>query len=443
MTSHARLAALIFLAALPLACSPPDHQPGPPPPQSSSSSSGGAGAGGAVPGDAGAGAGGSGIGGSLDDGLSCAPPDRRCERTLKLPYNGETSVEIRGNFAPDGWSVGVPMMKTLNGWVGSLTVPWNMAIQYKFVLDGATWKEDPANPLKVDDGYGGFNSILPVGTCEPYACIPEPAVRFAVIGDYGVASYGGAYFDNEAAVAALVKSFRPAFIVTLGDNNYPDGLAATIDANIGQFYHSYIYPYKGKYGKGAIENRFFPCLGNHDWNSGTIKAYTNYFELPGNERYWDIARGPVHIFCINGEPQEPDGYKADSAQAAWLKGAMAAAHEPFKIVVMHKPPFSSGSHGSAVDLRWPFAEWGASAVMAGHEHNYERLHSKGLAYFVNGLGGAQSYGLSKPKLPETALRWTGGHGAMLVEVSNDGSVMTFMTITTFGALIDHYAVKAP
>ena len=33
---------------------------------------------------------------------------------------------------------------------------------YKFVVDGATWKEDPENPDKVADPYGGFNSVLTV-----------------------------------------------------------------------------------------------------------------------------------------------------------------------------------------------------------------------------------------------------------------------------------------
>jgi 1,4-alpha-glucan branching enzyme len=32
--------------------------------------------------------------------------------------------------------------------------------QYKFKIDEQNWKEDPNNPQKTDDGYGGFNSIL-------------------------------------------------------------------------------------------------------------------------------------------------------------------------------------------------------------------------------------------------------------------------------------------
>src|SRR5215218_6454926 len=55
-------------------------------------------------------------------------------------------------------------------------------------------------------------------------------VRFAVIGDYGDAS------ENEAAVARLVRGWRPGFIITVGDNNYGDDKIESIDARIGQFY---------------------------------------------------------------------------------------------------------------------------------------------------------------------------------------------------------------
>ncbi|MBA3065784.1 glycogen-binding domain-containing protein, partial [bacterium] len=34
---------------------------------------------------------------------------------------------------------------------------------YKFVVNGSDWMGDPKNPEKVDDGHGGFNSVLLVG----------------------------------------------------------------------------------------------------------------------------------------------------------------------------------------------------------------------------------------------------------------------------------------
>ena len=34
--------------------------------------------------------------------------------------------------------------------------------QYKFVIDKVNWKEDPNNPNRIDDGFGGFNSLIDV-----------------------------------------------------------------------------------------------------------------------------------------------------------------------------------------------------------------------------------------------------------------------------------------
>src|SRR4051794_38411966 len=131
--------------------------------------------------------------------------------------------------------------------------------------------------------------------------------RFAVIGDFGVDT------KDEAAVAKLVKGWRPDYIVTVGDNNYPNGEAATIDLNIGQYFHDYIGGYTGSYGAGSgTTNRFWPSLGNHDWYSATGAApYLAYFPmLPGNGRYYDVAIGPVHFFSVDSDAHEPDGIDA-------------------------------------------------------------------------------------------------------------------------------------
>ena len=53
---------------------------------------------------------------------------------------------------------------------------------------------------------------------------------------------------------------------------------------------------------GSTVNRFFPSLGNHDLYTDNANPYFNYFELPGNERYYDFIHGNVHCFVINSEP---------------------------------------------------------------------------------------------------------------------------------------------
>ena len=214
---------------------------------------------------------------------------------------------------------------------------------------------------------------------------PLPAIRFAVIGDYGS---GG---QPEADVARLVDSWQVDFIITVGDNNYPDGAADTIDQNVGQFYQAYIFPYLGGYGSGAEQNRFFPTLGNHDWNTDRAQPYLEYFTLPGNERYYDFTWGAVHFFALDSDSREPDGINRSSAQAAWLQAQLAASTSPWNVVYLHHAPYSSGRHGATDWAQWPYKEWGADVVLAGHDHTYERLLVDDLLYFVNGVGGGAIY----------------------------------------------------
>ncbi len=265
-------------------------------------------------------------------------------------------------------------------------------------------------------------------------------VRLGLIGDFGLAG------PNEASVASLVKSWNPDAIVTLGDNNYFFGEAATIDDNIGQYYHQYIYPYKGSYGSGAPSktNRFFPALGNHDWLLMTCKGstctgpYFDYFTLPNNERYYDFVQGPIHFFVVDSDGQEPDGVTSTSIQANWLQEKLAAALEPWKLVVMHHSPYSSGAaHGSATDLQWPYAAWGATAVLSGHNHNYERMNVDGLTYFVNGLGGAEVQNFKTP-IPSSIVRYNENYGAMLVAASP--VTITFQFVNVANTVIDTYSL---
>ena len=257
-------------------------------------------------------------------------------------------------------------------------------------------------------------TILPTATAENSA-------RFAVIGDYGLAG------TAEAQVAQLITGWDPDLVITTGDNNYPDGEAETIDANIGQYYQQYIYPYQGAYGPGADRNRFFPSLGNHDWNTLNAQPYLDYFTLPGNERYYEYTWGPVHFFAISSDSREPDGVGLSSTQAKWLQERLAAATLPWKVVYFHQPPYSSGYHGSVDWMRWPFKEWGASLVLAGHDHTYERLEIDGLSYIVNGLGGGPIYPFGFP-LSGSQVRYNDSHGALLIEANSEQLQGVFVSI---------------
>lgn len=280
------------------------------------------------------------------------------------------------------------------------------------------------------------------GTAKPAAAAaaakaqkgsPGRRAHFAIISDFGESGLG------ERQVADLVHSWQPDFIVTLGDNNYPNGAEATIDANIGQYYGDYIALKKGRtsaYPTSSTQ-KFFPALGNHDWRARGAVPYLNYFDLPGNGRYYTFERGPVAFFIIDSDPHEPDGTDVDSKQAAWLRQQLAASQAPHKVVVMHHPPYSSGHHGSSPWMQWPFGAWGATVVLAGHDHTYEHVVVDGLHYLVMGLSGAERDTFKVAcALPQAShdFCYDGNFGAL--EAEADDATLTLRLITIDGRVQD-------
>jgi hypothetical protein len=260
-----------------------------------------------------------------------------------------------------------------------------------------------------------------------------PVVTFACIGDYGSDT------PWTRAVANHLKSWNPQFIITLGDNNYPAGSAATIDRHVGQLYHDYIHPYRGRYGRGATANRFFPSLGNHDWMASNAAPYLAYFDLPGNGRYYSFVRGPLELFCVDSDAREPHGVMPDSLQAEWLQASLAASTSAWKIVYFHHAPYSSGKlHGSYTNettyMRWPFKQWGASIVLSGHDHIYERLEVDGLPYIINGLGGDSRDLFHEPPVEGSLKRFNEDAGALRVDASPLALTLRFFTWR--GRLVD-------
>ena len=277
-----------------------------------------------------------------------------------------------------------------------------------------------------------------------YGRLAAATVTFGVIGDYGSAMNGPTNAANELCVARLVKSWNPDFIITVGDNNYGPNIAASFDTNVGQFYHEYIFPYQGIFGAGASSNRFFPSLGNHDWNYPYdaihgADPYLAFFKPPGNGRYYRHRHGPVELFAIDSDFNEVDGTTSNSRQAAWLKKRLAASTAPWRLVYFHEAPYSSGAaHGSwsgeTASMKWPFKEWGASAVLSGHDHIYERIFTNGLTYFVCGTGGDRLDLLREPLVAGSQFQHTNEYGAMRIDATE--SNLSFRFVNTNGVVID-------
>ncbi len=290
------------------------------------------------------------------------------------------------------------------------------------------------------------------------------SIRFAIIGDEGCAG------DPAANVAAMVKSWNPDFIVGMGDDNYEDVHAqfgtcgGSIDENCGQYYHDYIYPYHGSYGNGSPNNtnRFWTVLGNHDYRTipGHSSSYLpnewlNFFTYPNNERYYDKRIGDIHLFALNtnvradGTAEDPDGRNATSTQALWLKARLAASNAKYKIVYGHVPPYAQanpdGSHGSDPEIQWPYQQWGASVVLSGDQHYYERNVVNRFNYVINGLGGhlvinkQQTQPIPTPGVT-TEVHYNTTWGAMLAEVGTDHISCTFYDLNYH--IVDQFTIPA-
>lgn len=262
---------------------------------------------------------------------------------------------------------------------------------------------------------------------------PGADVVFAVIGDYGLD------IQPTRDVAAMITGWDPDFVTTVGDNNYFIGAAETIDTNIGTHYHAFIGAYQGSKGPGSPDNRFFPCPGNHDWDGGSLDPYLEYFTLPGNERYYNLRRGPVELFFLDSDPREPDGVAPGTFQGQWLEAALAESDAIFKVVLMHHPPRSSGYHRDSTWMQWPYRAWGADLLLAGHDHDYERIVSDGLPLLVNGASGAAL----RPYVLETVGSQRGhadSYGALRVRVNGERLIAEF--VSPGGFLIDRVQLFA-
>ena len=99
------------------------------------------------------------------------PPEKQTDGMLfRFEAPSARLVQLAGNWPENNWLGG--QAQTGSFLVGEMRDPDGDGIweriealpagryQYKFVIDRVNWKPDPNNPQRVDDGFGGFNSLL-------------------------------------------------------------------------------------------------------------------------------------------------------------------------------------------------------------------------------------------------------------------------------------------
>ena len=297
----------------------------------------------------------------------------------------------------------------------------------------------PTLHLQWTTGTPTTTTTIPATTTTTTIPATTGSLRVAVIGDWGGQP------ARQLAVRNMIDAWGPDAVVTVGDNVY---WAGGYDQIVGQFYHHYIGGYAGNYGAGSAVNRFFPALGNHDYSDGGLANYLEFFDLPGsdaastatsgNERYYDVRIGRIHVFVVNSNPQEPDGLTPITAQGQWLQGALRGSDAEWKLVVFHHPPYTSLPGKTAAWMRWPFRDWGADLVLSGDAHVYERLHANGLDYVISGLG-VNNTPLDNPTIPESRAFWSEDAPGALFIVACPGALELEFRPVGYG-IVDSYTI---
>ena len=247
------------------------------------------------------------------------------------------------------------------------------------------------------------------------AATGQPGV-IAVIGDFG----SGAPAEGE--VARMIARLRPGTVVTTGDNVYA---SAGYAALVGAYYRPWV-----------TAQRLFPATGNHDYAEG-ISNFDTYFTWLKGRRTYATTVGDITFFVLDSQAAL-DSPTELARQRTWLKSALKTSGARWRVVVLHHPPYSSGTvHGSTRAFQWPYGSWGADLVLAGHEHNYERLVEAGLTYVVDGAGGKDLYRLGSP-LPGSTARDDVHYGALVLRPSRTTLRGEFRTAS--GRVVDRFTL---
>ena len=93
--------------------------------------------------------------------VGCRPPRIENGRlTFVFHDDSAESVSLAGDF--NGWSQNAtPLERNTAGlWFTEIAIPQAGRFEYKFIIDGRRWIEDPSNGMKAANTYGGLNSVL-------------------------------------------------------------------------------------------------------------------------------------------------------------------------------------------------------------------------------------------------------------------------------------------
>lgn len=79
---------------------------------------------------------------------------------FRLPAScGARCARLVGSF--DGWTEGFPMRRLADGsFEAAVSLPEGERVEFRYLLDGSVWQNDPEAHDYVPNQFGGYNSVL-------------------------------------------------------------------------------------------------------------------------------------------------------------------------------------------------------------------------------------------------------------------------------------------
>ncbi len=279
-------------------------------------------------------------------------------------------------------------------------------------------------------------------------------LNFCVIGDWG--RYGD-YFQKAVAdkLSSAVTGVRASFIVSTGDNIYPNGVISAYDP-------AWKYAFEDVYHDYPTHINWYVVLGNHDYRTNP-DAEVAYSKISGRwhmpSRYYSIkvplkgdTSKSAEFFFIDTTPFQKDYYSEEgyasnvagndtAAQKKWLIDGLKNSKAIWKFVVGHHPLYSAGKRkgktGDMIDaFRELFEKYKVDAYFCGHEHQLEVDQEDGYHFweFISGAG-SESTPVTNAPFAKFAVQ---DHGfltasitasAMLIQYINaDGKILYTTTV---------------
>jgi Calcineurin-like phosphoesterase len=245
--------------------------------------------------------------------------------------------------------------------------------------------------------------------------------RRAVVWAVGDGADGG---GSGRAVAARIAAGRPTHFLYLGDV-YEDGTA-----------EEFARHYRPVY--GHLDAVTAPTPGNHEW-SNAREGYNAYWDRVRGRpmpSYYSFHAGGWELLSLNSEVPHDEG----SRQLRWLRDELAE-RGTCRLAFLHRPRFSAGRHGDQAHVAplWRALRGRAAVVVAGHDHNMQRLRPiDRITQFVSGAGGKSHYGLDE-RDPRLAFADERANGALRLEL--EPGVARHAFVSASGRVLDAGEVR--